>query len=84
MVRLCGSRRDVEVVARFGRDGTLSPTAIIWEDGREFLVDRILDTRRAASLKAGGQGIRYTCRILGRERYLWYDDIEHLWFVEAK
>ena len=44
--------------------------------------DRILDIRRAASLKAGGTGIRYTCRIRGREKYLWLEETR--WFIEAK
>ena len=53
-----------------------------WEDGRRFEVDRLLDVRRAAALKAGGQGVRYTVRILGKETYLFED--EGRWFVEAK
>ena len=44
--------------------------------------DRILDRRRAASLKAGGIGMRYTCRILGQRSYLYYE--EPRWFVEGK
>ena len=46
-------------------------------DGTVFL-----DIRRAASLKAGGAGIRYICRIRGRVKYLWLE--ESRWFVEAK
>ena len=45
-------------------------------------MDRLLDVRRAAALKAGGHGLRYTVRILGRETYLFED--EGRWFVEAK
>ena len=50
--------------------------------GRRFPVERVLDVRRAAATKAGGQGIRYTCRILGHETYLFEDDGR--WFVEEK
>ena len=46
-------------------DGDMVPTAITWEDGTIYLIDRVLDVRRAASLKAGGQGLRYTVRIRG-------------------
>ena len=60
----------------------MRPLWIVWEDGRKFPVDRLLDVRRAAATKAGGQGIRYTCRILGRETYLFEDDGR--WFVEGK
>ncbi|MFR3201929.1 MAG: hypothetical protein ACLTOZ_04485, partial [[Clostridium] leptum] len=62
-------KKYVEVTARFDVDGTVFPLEIHWEDGAKFEIDRILDIRRAASLKTGGAGIRYTCRIRGREKY---------------
>lgn len=72
----------VEVTVRFDINGKLTPLAIKWEDGRLFSIDKVLDVRRAASLKAGGTGIRYTCRIRNKETYLFFDDPQ--WFVEAK
>lgn len=72
----------VEVHAIYDRNGTMTPTSIKWEDDRIFIIDKILDTRRAASLKAGGQGIRYTCRIQNKQTYLFFE--EHRWFVEGK
>ena len=56
-------KKYVEVTAKFDVDGTVVPLEIQWEDGTKFEIDRILDIRRAASLKAGGAGIGYTCRI---------------------
>lgn len=72
----------VKVVVEYDEAGGVRPLWIVWEDGRKFPVDRLLDVRRAAATKAGGQGIRYTCRILGRETYLFEDDGR--WFVEEK
>ena len=72
----------VNVIARHDEQGRVRPLEVEWEDGRHFGVDRLLDVRRAAALKAGGQGVRYTVRILGRETYLFED--EGRWFVEAK
>ncbi|MDF2502129.1 MAG: hypothetical protein K0Q77_2843 [Anaerosporomusa subterranea] len=72
----------VEIIAEHDLNGRTKPIAIKWEDGRVFEIDRVLDVRQAASLKAGGTGIRYTCRIRGKESYL-FDD-EGRWFVEAK
>ena len=72
----------VNVIARHDEQGKVRPLEVEWEDGRRFEVDRLLDVRRAAALKAGGQGVRYTVRILGRETYLFED--EGRWFVEAK
>ena len=57
--------------------------AIYWPENRElYEVDKVLDVRPAASLKAGGAGIRYTCRIQGKETFIWLEDTR--WFVEEK
>lgn len=72
----------VEVTARFDIDGKITPLSLLWEDGTVYEIDRVLDVQRAASLKAGGMGIRYTVRINGRQSYLFYE--EPRWFVEAK
>ncbi|MCI8331486.1 MAG: hypothetical protein HFE78_01470 [Clostridiales bacterium] len=72
----------VEVIARFDTEGKIIPISILWEDGSVYEIDRITDIRRAASLKAGGMGIRYTVKINGKESYLFYE--EPKWFVEAK
>ncbi len=72
----------VAVTAKFDADGQLRPLTITWEDGRVYQVDRVLDVRRAASLKAGGAGIRYTCRIRGKQTYLFLENGR--WFVERR
>ncbi|MDF2572376.1 MAG: hypothetical protein K0R55_3980 [Sporomusa sp.] len=72
----------VKVIAEHDPDTGTKPLSLTWIDGRIYEVDRVLDRRKAASLKAGGWGIRYTCRILGQERYLWEE--EGKWFVEGK
>lgn len=72
----------VEVTARFDAEGKITPLSLLWEDGTVYEIDRVLDIRRAASLKAGGMGIRYTVRINGKQSYLFYE--EPRWFVEAK
>lgn len=70
----------VEVSAVFDKDGRITPKKIYLDD-QSFDVCRITDVRRAASLRSGGTGIRYTCLIDGRESYLFNDD--GVWFVEA-
>ncbi len=72
----------VEVTAAFSADGGVVPLAVRWQDGTVFAVDRVLDVRPAAALKAGGCGMRYTCRIRGQQTYLFLE--EDRWFVEAK
>lgn len=71
---------NLEVNADFDLDGNIRPRAIIWEDGRVYEIDRVLDSRRAPSLKAGGVGMRYICRIRGRTVKLFND--EGKWFME--
>ena len=63
----------VEVTAVFDPEGNLRPQFIRWEDGTVYEIDRVLHVCRAASLKAGGAGIRYTVRIQNRETYLFLE-----------
>lgn len=72
----------VKVVAETNAEGEVRPLSITWEDGRVFPVDRVSEVRRAASMKAGGTGIRYTCVIRSRTVFLYYE--EPRWFLEAK
>ncbi len=71
----------VRVTAEHDENGKTRPLALIWTDGRQYEIDRVTDTRIAPSLKGGGLGIRYTCRIRGKEVCLFED--EGRWFVEA-
>lgn len=70
----------VEVTAKHGVDGAVRPINLKWVDGKVFEIDRLIDVRRAASLRGGGLGIRYTCKIMGKQVYL-FDD-EGKWFIE--
>lgn len=72
----------VGVNVRFEPDGRMMPLSLIWEDGREYEIDKVLDVRRAASLKAGGTGMRYTVRIGRTETFLFLE--ESRWFVERR
>ena len=74
------NRIDLTVNVRHETSGKAIPTSIIWEDGRVFAIDKVLDIRKAASLKAGGSGIRYVCRIRGKTVLLFNDN--GLWFME--
>lgn len=76
-------KKYVHVNADFFPDGRLRPCRVMWDDGRTFEIDKVKDIRRAASLKAGGAGIRFTCMILGKECYLFYEE-NYKWFVEEK
>lgn len=70
----------VTITAKHDINGLVVPIFLHWEDGRKFEVEKVLDVRMAASLKAGGQGLRYTCRIANKQLYLYCD--EGRWFIE--
>lgn len=72
----------VGVKAEVSTAGDWKPLSITWEDGRVFEIDRVTDIRRAASMGAGGTGIRYTCIIRDQPKYLYYENPR--WFMEGK
>ena len=63
-------------------DGSIKLFGSLLEDGRKYDIDEVKDKCRAASLKAGGCGIRYTIRIGARDTYLFDEDGR--WFVEMR
>ncbi len=75
-------KRYVAVEVLFDEDGHMLPMAIRWDDERRFVVDEVRDARRAASLKTGGDGMRYTVRIGSKVTYLFFEDPR--WFVEER
>ena len=62
--------------------GRIRPRMFRAKDEPVVRIDRILDEREAPSLKAGGQGMRYTCRVGEKQLYLFHDDV--YWFIEAE
>ena len=78
----------VEMLVKYSKDGTMVPAMLKWEDGEMYEIDRVLDVRRAAS-EAGSMGIRYTVRIMGCVRRLFFEDTytetgKPRWFVESR
>lgn len=49
-------KRYVDVIVRWREDGQIIPLQLNWALGQEFVIDRVLEIRQSASLKAGGQG----------------------------
>jgi len=81
----------VSVRADFRDDGIMLPREIVWEDGRKYEIDRVVDIRQAPAMKAGGQGDRYTVSIRGQQSYLFFErstnksgNIIGRWFVERR
>jgi hypothetical protein len=73
----------VKVIIDVDTVGKITPIQLTWPDGREFPIDRVLDIRPAPA-KSGGSGIRYLCRIQGREVPLYQDQIRGAWWCDGK
>ena len=72
------------------KDGNLVPLSFVWEDGCRYDISKVLDIRRAASLKAGGSGLRYNVRVITPHitkdvfMFLEEDNGTTKWFMERK
>ena len=76
----------VDVIEHRRKDGRLLPLYFVWEDGIRYKIDKVLDIRPAASLNAGGAGLRYTVRVRDRETYLFFEEdrASSKWFMVRK
>ncbi|MEQ8235448.1 MAG: hypothetical protein ABRQ23_01585 [Syntrophomonadaceae bacterium] len=81
----------VMVLAAFDTAGTIRPISLKWEDGTVYMIDKVKAVRSAASMKAGGQGDRYTINVKGQEKYLFFERNTSTsgsnigrWFVERR
>ena len=79
----------VSVLVAFDSNGTMHPRSLVWEDGHRYDIDKVLDIRQAAAMKAGGQGDRYTIVVNGQRSYLFFERSTNVsgnnigrWFVE--
>ena len=74
-------KKYVVCLVEFDEIGNKIPKQITF-DGQSFVVDKVLQVKNCASLKAGGFGERYTIRVQGKQTYIFFE--EGKWFVEAK
>ncbi len=71
----------VEVIIHVDEEGNNHPECIIFERERKYLIDKVIDVRRACAASVGGTAMRYTVRIGNKTTSLFED--EGKWFVEA-
>ena len=71
----------VITVVQFDTEGKITPLWIVWSNGKQYEIDRILSTQIPPSLRSGANGYRFHVRILGQERTLGYDG--RRWYIEA-
>lgn len=68
----------VGVLVQFIANGDAHPLSVIWEDGREYPIEAVLDLRPARSTP---NRFRYTVRIHGQDTYLYRDGDR--WHMES-
>lgn len=71
----------IKVFVMISEDGIIKPLQILWEDGRIYDIDRIIDVKPRAATKVGGHGLRYECRIRNQTRFIFNE--EQRWFMEV-
>jgi len=76
----------VGVNAFIDPSGNIEPVSFVWEDGNTYEIDKIIDKRPAASLKAGGAGIRYSVKVRNKQTYMFLEESHGVnrWFMERK
>ncbi|MDQ0361511.1 hypothetical protein [Breznakia pachnodae] len=73
-------KKYVKVIAICDEEGKQTPLCVVWLNGHKYAIDKILETRQAAS-EVGGCGILYRCLINNKERKLFYE--VNRWFIES-
>ena len=66
-------REYVDVVARFGRDGSIEPVTVMWRDGRAFRIDEVVGTVPFGAMERGRQTSVYRVRFGGHETELYLE-----------
>lgn len=76
-------KRYIDVIVYMTKEKKMVPLAIYWNtnDGRKrYEIEKIYEIRRQSS-RVGGTGIRYYCKIGGKQRYLFFE--RNRWFLES-
>lgn len=83
------SKAYVEVIIKVTKDGQIIPLTLVWEDSEgvdTIHIEKVWDRRKAPSFIGGGVGMRYTCEMRGKVRYLFCEETKDTlrWFVEIQ
>ncbi len=62
----------------------MTPLFIRWEDGRLIYINKVLAVERAPARIPPLLPVRYTCTIMGKKRWLYFEPDIMRWFVEVQ
>ena len=72
----------INIRISISKEGLVAPISFEWVDGRVFDVDKVLDRQKRTS-NVGSAEMRYTCKIKGKEIFL-FQDFDGRWYIEKK
>lgn len=72
----------VNVIAKFDKDGTITPITLEWKNGVLYDVERVRTLGECPSRRMGGQGVRFMVQIDGSQAILSFED--PCWFIGRK
>lgn len=64
--------KKISIIARHNRDSHIVPLTILWDDGREFKIDKIMNIARV-QWKDLGFVTKYDCWVRRKRVFLYYD-----------
>lgn len=71
------TKLQVAVAYSVDADGNIFPRLIKWQDGREWVITRVIHTCRCPY----SDNLRFTVLVAGQQKYLYYDDVN--WYVTS-
>lgn len=74
-------KRFVQVRATFEEGGSIVPETITWDAEHCYPISKVIDIRYKKLLDERKREIKFTCVILGKIKYLYYD--ERRWYVKV-
>lgn len=63
----------VDVIASIGTNGSVKPLSIIWENGREYMIEKVLGVLRGSAMKQRSCSDRYTILVRNKRSYLFLE-----------
>lgn len=73
----------IKVLAEYNEYNQITPIRIIWPDGREYEVDRLLSVKPGVA-KSGGSGECYMCRIQDKVIPIYQDWVSGAFWADGK
>ena len=69
----------VNVIAKFDKDGTITPMTLEWRNGLLYDVEKVRTIGECSSRRIGGQGVEFMVQIEGNQAVLSFED--PCWYI---